>query len=63
MKQENMHGGGLWSLLKHFVESWFGPIERSKYRWRGYPLQYCAAAGMCALHCKAPAVPQGPFCI
>lgn len=33
MKQENM-GGGLWSLLKHFVESWFGPIERSKYRWR-----------------------------
>lgn len=34
MKQENMRGGGLWSLLKHLVESMFGPIERNKYRWR-----------------------------
>lgn len=34
MKQNNMQRGGLWSLLRRLFETMFGPIERSKYRWR-----------------------------
>ena len=32
MKHYGLRFGGLWTLLKRIADSWFGPIERSKYR-------------------------------
>ena len=52
MEQNNIQRGGLWSLLRRLLETMFGPIEGSKYRWRKkQATTQCGAPALRAVLC------------